>query len=69
MTPKETAVEWLYNRFLFAGYAVPNQWKEEALKMEKEQRMYSEGEVLELLRKSHFIDENIDEWFEQFKKK
>ena len=37
MTPKETTVEWLYNRFLFAGYAAPTHWKEQALKMEKEQ--------------------------------
>ena len=32
-------------------------------------RMYSEEEVIELLRKSHFVEQNIDEWFEQFKKK
>jgi hypothetical protein len=33
------------------------------------ERMYSETEVLELLRKSHFVEQNIEEWFEQFKKK
>ena len=33
------------------------------------ERMYSEEEVLELLRKSHFVELNIEEWFEQFKKK
>ena len=32
-------------------------------------KMYSEDEVLELLRKSHFVQQNIDDWFEQFKKK
>jgi hypothetical protein len=32
-------------------------------------RMYSEKEVLELLRKSHFVEQNIEEWFEQHKKK
>ena len=31
--------------------------------------MYSEEEVLELLRKSHFVAQNIDEWFEENKKK
>ena len=31
--------------------------------------MYSEEEVLTLLRKSHFVEQNIEEWFEQFKKK
>jgi len=34
---KQTAVEWLYERFLFAGYAVPSEWKEKAKEMEKEQ--------------------------------
>jgi hypothetical protein len=32
------------------------------------ERMYSEEEVLELLRKCHFVEQNIEEWFEQFKK-
>jgi hypothetical protein len=34
---KFTAVEWLYERFLFAGYAAPSEWKEQAKQMEKEQ--------------------------------
>jgi hypothetical protein len=33
------------------------------------ERMYSEEEVIELLKKAHFVEQNIDEWFEQFKKK
>jgi hypothetical protein len=33
---KQTAVEWLYERFLFAGYAAPAEWKEQAKEMEKE---------------------------------
>jgi hypothetical protein len=37
MKTKQTAVEWLYNRFLFAGYAIPTEWKEQAKQMEKEQ--------------------------------
>ena len=32
-------------------------------------KLYSDEEVLELLRKAHFVEQNIDEWFEQFKKK
>ena len=35
----------------------------------QQKRMYSEEEVLKLLRKSHFVEQNIEEWFEQFKKK
>jgi hypothetical protein len=34
---KQTAVEWLYERFLFAGYAAPAEWKEKAKEMQKEQ--------------------------------
>jgi hypothetical protein len=34
---QQTAVEWLYERFLFAGYAIPSEWKEQAKQMEKEQ--------------------------------
>ena len=34
---KETAVEWLYERFLFAGFAPNSMWKEKAKEMEKEQ--------------------------------
>jgi hypothetical protein len=33
------------------------------------ERMYSEEEVLELLKKSHFVEQNIEEWFKQLKKK
>jgi hypothetical protein len=36
---QQTAVEWLYDRFLFAGYAIPSEWKEQAKQMEKEQRI------------------------------
>ena len=47
---KESAVEWLYERFLFAGYAIPSEWKEKAKEMEKEQieRAYHQGVVNEL---------------------
>jgi hypothetical protein len=38
---KQTAVEWLYERFLFAGYAAPAEWKEKAKEMDKEQIMNS----------------------------
>jgi hypothetical protein len=42
---KQTAVEWLYERFLFAGYAAPAEWKEKAKEMEKQQiiNAYSDG--------------------------
>ena len=33
---QQTAVEWLYNRFLFAGYAIPSEWKEQAKAIEIE---------------------------------
>jgi hypothetical protein len=34
---QQTAIEWLYDRFLFAGYAMNPEWKEQAKAMEKEQ--------------------------------
>jgi|688.fasta_scaffold783872_1 hypothetical protein len=34
---QQTAVEWLYDRFLFAGYSIPSEWKEQAKEMEKQQ--------------------------------
>jgi len=34
---QKTSVEWLYDRFLSAGYAVNSEWKKQAKKMEKEQ--------------------------------
>ena len=34
---QQTAVEWLFERFLFAGYAANSEWKEQAKLMEKEQ--------------------------------
>jgi len=33
------------------------------------ERSYNEEEVLNLLKKAHFVEQNIEEWFEQFKKK
>jgi hypothetical protein len=43
---KQTAVEWLYERFLFAGYAPPAEWKEKAKEMEKEQIIDAHGKQL-----------------------
>jgi flagellar biosynthesis/type III secretory pathway protein FliH len=45
---QQTAVEWLYERFLFAGYASPAEWKEKAKEMEKEQIIdaHTEGYVI-----------------------
>jgi hypothetical protein len=44
---KQTAVEWLYDRFLFAGYAVNPEWKEQAKAMEKEQMINAINTVSE----------------------
>ena len=35
----------------------------------QQERMYSEEEVLKLLKEFHFVDENYKTWFEQNKKK
>jgi hypothetical protein len=34
LNEEQTGVEWLYERFLFAGYAVPSEWKEKAKEIE-----------------------------------
>lgn len=69
--PKQETLEeasWKFNplkkldgEFLRAAFIKGAKWQAE--------RMYSEEEVLELLRKAHFVEQNIDEWFERFKKK
>jgi hypothetical protein len=43
---QQTAVEWLYDRFLFAGYAVNPEWNEQAKAMEKEQIIKAASVVL-----------------------
>jgi hypothetical protein len=60
---KQTAVEWLYDRFLFAGYAVNSEWKEQAKEMEKEQQGYSEViEFAEWIRIKDFQTTSKDNW-------
>jgi hypothetical protein len=60
---KQTAVEWLYDRFLFAGYAVNSEWKEQAKAMEKEQQGYSEViEFAEWIRIKDFQTTSKDNW-------
>jgi hypothetical protein len=36
---KQTAAEWLYDRFLYAGYAVNSEWLKQAKEIEKQQIM------------------------------
>jgi hypothetical protein len=33
----QSSIEWLYDRFLFAGYAIPSEWKEQAKEMHKDE--------------------------------
>lgn len=32
---KQSSVEWLYDRFVFVGYAIPSEWKEQVKEMHK----------------------------------
>jgi hypothetical protein len=34
---KQTAVEWLYDRFLYAGYAVNSEWLKQAKEIHKDE--------------------------------
>jgi hypothetical protein len=45
---KQTAVEWLYERFLFAGFATNSMWKEKAKEMEKKQKGYTEEQAKQI---------------------
>jgi hypothetical protein len=54
---KKTPLYWLFHDTFISGAKY------------QAEKMYSEEEVLELLRKAHFVEQNIEEWFEQFKKK
>ena len=62
---QKTAVEWLFERFLFAGYAAPSQWKEKAKEMEKEQIMmaFNDGKVNTVLKKRN-SEEYYNETYE-----
>lgn len=69
-----TAVEWLvtelYEKMEMKGDGkVFNKIFNKAKEIERQQQGYSEEDVLELLRKAHFVEQNIDEWFEKYKKK
>jgi len=48
---QQTAVEWLYERFLFAGYAAPSEWKEQAKQMEK-------GQIQDAWHDGNFLGRN-----------
>jgi hypothetical protein len=57
---KKTPLYWLFHDTFKDGA----KWQQE-----QDKNKYSEEEALELLRKAHFVEQNIEEWFEQFKKK
>ena len=80
---KQTAVEWLYNKFSTCTsdelVGNINNWFEQAKEMEKEQQSYSEKDLREAFRqgennvgynsKYHYTFKLTEkEWFEQFKK-
>jgi len=68
---KETLEEFILHKGYDEDMDAQEFWSEgvrEGAKWQKE-RSYSEEEVLELLTKAHFVEQNIVEWFEQFKKK
>ena len=77
---KQTAVEWLYNNLLLNPISIEDIEYNEAVfenakeMFEKQQKGYSEEEVMTMLYCFHYdlVNSNIDtkeEWFEQFKNK
>jgi hypothetical protein len=69
---QQTAVEWLYERFLFAGYAAPSEWKEQAKQMEKEQlvKAWDDGDYAYFYSKETGRDfDNGEEYYNETYKK
>ena len=65
---KQTAVEWLYDRFLYAGYAVNSEWLEQAKEMEKEQIIKANRDGIDMVvDKKYFIsgEQYYNETFKQ----
>jgi hypothetical protein len=67
---KQTAVEWLYDRFLYAGYAVNSEWLKQAKEMEKEQIIKANRDGIDMVvGKKYFIsgEQYYNETFKQEK--
>jgi hypothetical protein len=49
---KQTAIEWLVDELILEGFNVPKVFYDKAKAMEKEQRGYSEEDVIKIVEKS-----------------
>ena len=66
---QQTAVEWLYDRFLFAGYAVNPEWIEQAKAIEREQgtALVRQGKIHEMMSYTdNDFDMTDDEIYDSF---
>jgi hypothetical protein len=81
-TLEEAATNYTIDFATMSAFKLGAKWQAERLYSEKQmddaydkgfkdatERMYSEEEVISLLKKAHFVDQNIYEWFSQNKKK
>lgn len=69
--PKQETIEEAFSKTYFANKISFNSDIGKAFELGAKyqaERMYSEEEVLELLTRAHFVDQNIVEWFNQHKK-
>jgi hypothetical protein len=63
---KQTAVEWLYERFLFAGYAVPAEWKEQAKEMEEKQTVNFANDFYDdCVTEGGSLNQSAEEYYKQ----
>ena len=63
---QQTAVEWLYERFLFAGYAAPAEWKEKAKEMEKEQTVNFANDFYDdCVTEGGSLNQSAEEYYKQ----
>jgi hypothetical protein len=63
---KQTAVEWLHERFLFAGYAASAEWKEKAKEMEKEQKVNFANDFYDqCVMQGGSLNQSAEEYYEE----
>jgi hypothetical protein len=63
---QQTAVEWLYERFLFAGYAAPAEWKEQAKEMEEKQTVNFANDFYDdCVTEGGSLNQSAEEYYKQ----
>ena len=63
---QQTAVDWLLDRFLFAGWGLPVEWREQAKAMEKEQMFaYTKDKQVIGEHTEKFFTEDFEQYYNE----